>query len=127
MHARRGNLSGQDTSLLFNVPYHAYLFHFFSIEYTFSLPLFLMRDRKLLNIELGRVKASDYGNLPESGVVFYRIENKDGLQGILKRLEFSEIESINFESSCSDSSFRMIFLAILSIQFWIVPAWTPMS
>ncbi|MBQ5582678.1 MAG: RNA methyltransferase [Bacteroidales bacterium] len=28
-----------------------------------------MRDRKLLNIELGRVKASDYGNLPESGVV----------------------------------------------------------
>lgn len=28
-----------------------------------------MRDRKLLNIELGRVKAAEYGNLPESGVV----------------------------------------------------------
>ena len=33
---------------------------------------------------------------PESGVVLHRIENKEGLQGILKRLEFSEIESHSF-------------------------------
>ena len=33
---------------------------------------------------------------PESAVVLYRIDNKDGLQGLLKRLEFSEIESINY-------------------------------
>ena len=31
--------------------------------------MLLMRDRKLLNIELGRIKASDYGKLLESGVV----------------------------------------------------------
>ena len=37
---------------------------------------------------------------PESGVVLYRIENKDGLQGMLKRIEFSEIElSVAFPSS----------------------------
>ena len=28
-----------------------------------------MKDRKLLNIELGRIKAEDYGKLPESGLV----------------------------------------------------------
>ena len=28
---------------------------------------------------------------PESGVVFHRVENKEGLQGLLKRLEFSEV------------------------------------
>ena len=33
---------------------------------------------------------------PESGVVLYRIENKEGLQGLLKRLEFSEVQSINY-------------------------------
>ena len=33
---------------------------------------------------------------PEAGVVLYRIENKEGLQGLLKRLEFSEVQSINY-------------------------------
>lgn len=33
---------------------------------------------------------------PESAVVLYRIDNREGLQGLIKRLEFSEIESINF-------------------------------
>ena len=41
---------------------------------------------------------------PEAGVVFYRIENIQGLQGILKRLEYSEIETINF----SDKSGNLI-------------------
>ena len=36
---------------------------------------------------------------PESGVVLYRIENKEGLQGLLKRLEFSEVDSHNFNDS----------------------------
>ncbi len=39
---------------------------------------------------------------PESGVVFYRIENKEGLQGLLKRLEFSEIESINYSDDAGN-------------------------
>ena len=33
---------------------------------------------------------------PETSVVLHRIENKDGLQGLLRRLEFSEVESISF-------------------------------
>lgn len=36
---------------------------------------------------------------PESAVVFHRIENKDGLQGLIKRLEFSEIESISYDDN----------------------------
>lgn len=39
---------------------------------------------------------------PENGVVFYRIDNKEGLQGILKRLEFSEIESINYSDDAGN-------------------------
>lgn len=41
---------------------------------------------------------------PEDGVVFYRIENKEGLQGLLKRLEFSEIHSIDY----SDKSENLV-------------------
>ena len=41
---------------------------------------------------------------PESGVVLHRIENIDELQGLLKRLEFSEIKSINY----SDNSENLI-------------------
>ena len=33
---------------------------------------------------------------PESGVVLHRIENKTSLQGLLKRLEFSEVETHSF-------------------------------
>lgn len=39
---------------------------------------------------------------PESGVVFYRIDNKEGLQGLIKRLEFSEIESINYSDEAGN-------------------------
>lgn len=39
---------------------------------------------------------------PESGVVFYRIDNKEGLQGLIKRLEFSEIESINYSDNAGN-------------------------
>ncbi len=58
---------------------------------------------------------------PESGVVLYRIENKDGLQGLLKRLEFSEIESISY----ADDSKNLLekvwanteFLCVLTHRF----------
>ena len=39
---------------------------------------------------------------PEAGVVLHRIENKDGLQGLLRRLEFSEIESISFTDNSNN-------------------------
>lgn len=39
---------------------------------------------------------------PESGVVFYRIDDREGLQGLIKRLEFSEIESINYSDDAGN-------------------------
>lgn len=36
---------------------------------TFSLPLSQMRDRKLLNFELGRIAPEQYRKLPDSGIV----------------------------------------------------------
>lgn len=39
---------------------------------------------------------------PELGVVLYRVENKDGLQGLLKRLEFSEIEAIDYSDKAGN-------------------------
>ena len=64
---------------------------------------------------------------PESGVVLYRIDNKDGLQGMLKRLEFSEIESINY----SDSSNNLIekvwanteFICIMTHRYVSILIW----
>lgn len=39
---------------------------------------------------------------PESGVVLYRIDNREGLQGLIKRLEFSEIESVNYSDNAGN-------------------------
>ena len=64
---------------------------------------------------------------PETGVVLYRIENKAGLQGLLKRLEFSEIESISY----SDSSKNLIekvwanteFLCVMTHRYVSILIW----
>lgn len=64
---------------------------------------------------------------PESGVVLYRIENKDGLQGLLKRLEFSEVESFSF----SDNSKNLVekvwahteFLCVLTHRYVSIIIW----
>ena len=64
---------------------------------------------------------------PETGVVLYRIENKEGLQGLLKRLEFSEIESINY----SDDSKNLVekvwanteFLCTLTHRYVSILVW----
>ena len=53
---------------------------------------------------------------PESGVVLYRIENKDGLQGLLKRLEFSEVESCNY----SDESKNLLEKVWANTEFIVV-------
>lgn len=39
---------------------------------------------------------------PESGVVLYRIINKNGLMGLIKRLEFSDIESYDFSDESNN-------------------------
>lgn len=64
---------------------------------------------------------------PETGVVLYRIENIEGLQGLLKRLEFSEIESISY----SDDSKNLLekvwanteFLCVLTHRFVSILIW----
>lgn len=64
---------------------------------------------------------------PESGVVLYRIEHKEGLQGLLKRLEFSEIESIDY----SDKSEHLLekvwanteFICVMTHRFVAILIW----
>ena len=64
---------------------------------------------------------------PESGVVLYRIENKEGLQGLLKRLEFSEIEAHSY----SDESKNLLekvwanteFLCVLTHRYVSILIW----
>lgn len=64
---------------------------------------------------------------PETGVVLYRIENRDGLQGLLKRLEFSEVESHSF----ADNSNNLVekvwanteFLCVLTHRYVSILIW----
>ncbi len=64
---------------------------------------------------------------PESGVVFHRIEQREGLQGLFKRLEFSEIESIDY----SDKSNNLVekvwanteFICVMTHRFVAVLIW----
>lgn len=64
---------------------------------------------------------------PESGVVFYRLENIDGLEGLIKRLEFSEVASINY----SDSSGNLLekvwanteFICVLTHRYVSILIW----
>lgn len=64
---------------------------------------------------------------PETGVVLYRIENRDGLQGLLKRLEFSEVEAHSF----SDKSENLIekvwanteFICVLTHRYVSILIW----
>ncbi len=64
---------------------------------------------------------------PESGVVLYRIDNKEGLQGLLKRLEFSEVESYSY----SDDSKNLVekvwanteFLCVMTHRYVSILIW----
>ncbi len=64
---------------------------------------------------------------PEAGVVLYRIEKKDGLQGLLKRLEFSEVESHSY----SDNSGNLVekvwanteFLCVMTHRYVSILIW----
>ena len=53
---------------------------------------------------------------PEVGVVLYRIENKDGLTGLLKRLEFSDIESYSY----ADDSKNLVEKVWANTEFLVV-------
>ena len=64
---------------------------------------------------------------PEPSVVLYRIEQKDGLQGLLKRLEFSETDVVDY----SDKSANLIekvwanteFICVMTHRFVAVLIW----
>lgn len=64
---------------------------------------------------------------PESGVVLHRIINKTGLAGLLKRLEFSEIESFDFSDE-SDNLREKVwadteFLCVMTHRFVAILLW----
>ena len=64
---------------------------------------------------------------PEPGVVLHRIENKDGLQGLLKRLEYSEVETHSF----TDDSKNLVekvwanteFLCVMTHRYVSIIIW----
>lgn len=64
---------------------------------------------------------------PENGVVLYRIEKKDGLQGMLKRLEYSSVESHSF----ADDSGNLVekvwanteFLCVMTRRYVSILIW----
>ena len=64
---------------------------------------------------------------PEIGVVLHRIINKDGLSGIIKRLEFSEIESYDFSDESENLREKVWadteFLCILTHRFVSIILW----
>lgn len=64
---------------------------------------------------------------PEAGVVLYRIENKEGLQGLLKRLEFSVVETHSF-SDDSDNLIEEVwanteFLCVMTHRYVSILIW----
>ncbi len=64
---------------------------------------------------------------PEAGVVLYRIENKEGLQGLLKRLEFSVVETHSF-SDDSDNLLEKVwanteFLCVMTHRYVSILIW----
>ncbi len=64
---------------------------------------------------------------PEIGVVLHRIINKDGLSGIIKRLEFSEIESYDFSDASENLREKVWanteFLCVLTHRFVSIILW----
>lgn len=64
---------------------------------------------------------------PESGVVLYRIIDKKELQGLLKRLDFSEVQSINY-SDDSDNLLEQVwanteFICTLTHRYVSILIW----
>ncbi len=64
---------------------------------------------------------------PESGVVLHRIIHKTGLSGLLKRLEFSEIESYDFTDESENLRERVWadteFICVMSHRFVSIILW----
>lgn len=64
---------------------------------------------------------------PESGVVLYRISNTNGLLGLLKRLEFSDIEAYDFSDESANLREKVWadteFLCVMTNRFVSIILW----
>ena len=64
---------------------------------------------------------------PEAGVVLYRIINKTGLAGLLKRLEYSEIEAFDFSDESENLREKVWadteFLCVMTGRFVAILLW----
>ena len=64
---------------------------------------------------------------PEAGVVLYRIINNSGLMGLLKRLEFSEIESYDFSDESENLREKVWadteFICVMTHRFVSIIIW----
>ena len=64
---------------------------------------------------------------PETGVVLYRIINKTGLAGILKRLEYSPVEALDFSDDSENIKEKVWadteFLCVLTHRFVSIFVW----
>ncbi len=64
---------------------------------------------------------------PEAGVVLYRIINNSGLMGLLKRLEFSEIESYDFSDDSENLREKVWadteFICVMTHRFVSIIIW----
>jgi len=64
---------------------------------------------------------------PESGVVLHRIIDKTGLLGLLKRLEFSDIESYDFSDECENLKEKVWadteFICVMTHRFVSIILW----
>ena len=64
---------------------------------------------------------------PEAGVVLYRIIHNEGIVGLLKRLEFSEIESYDFSDESGNLRERVWanteFLCVMTHRFVAILIW----
>ena len=64
---------------------------------------------------------------PEEGVVLYRILNKDGILGLIKRLEFSDIESFDFSDESGNLREKVWagteFICVMTQRFVSIILW----
>ena len=66
-------------------------------------------------------------NSPEEGVVLHRIENKTGIMGLIKRLEFSSVPSYDFTDESGHLKEKVWanteFLCVLTHRFVVIIIW----
>lgn len=83
-----------------------------------------MKDRKLLNIELGRVSAEEYKNLPESGVVVVMddIRSAHNVGSVFRSCDSFKVDEIYLCGICATPPKAEIHKSALGAEFSV--KWT---